>query len=356
MLPALSHLSVNELCQPCAPVDALLPGNEGGWSGRESLLSSEELKRIPPNYQESRTDCVICIHPLSKAPPGLNPPRLRSDAEKQRDVIVAVDKISSCGHAFHFECLKAWFDEKEHTLGSLKCPLCASPFVDTEIDKLYRRIDGARGVIPPRRDGEEDGEDEDGGGGGAEGHPFELWDGEDGAGDDEGGADEELPLFEGPLEGEEWPIRRENNLGASYVLELIPGHIQINVPRAQVGRWKEYTYEHGRFTLNARYHPLFRVHLHIKDIIAYDKWVELLSKPDSRRSMWVKYYAIKSLVDFDSPLILAVKLAWDQSRLILNDINMTRQLTMEVLNDMREAHEEGNTWTEILLALTLGRA
>lgn len=117
------------------PTDAEL----SHWNEREDKLNGDELKRIPVNLNESRAECAICLREL----------HLPEDNESTK-VIVAVDSVGSCGHAFHKKCLERWFDEQVRLAGALTCPSCRRPFLDQKIDMLYNRVDGQRLPAAPR--------------------------------------------------------------------------------------------------------------------------------------------------------------------------------------------------------------
>lgn len=202
-------------------------------------------------------------------------------------VIVAVDKSISCGHPFHEECLVSWFDVKVRDFGALTCPICTQPFVDAKIDMLYNRIDGSRPRLDPPMTT-------------AGGH---VW--------------RPLP----------WPLRYGHDGNA--VLELIPGELRLQVPKEELDSWQEYTYE------------IFKERYHVDDL-DYGKWLELLVKTDTRRSLWVKYYVLRWEL-------------WELKEGMLDVYDASKRNATELLKDVRDAREEGNTWNQILLALTLGR-
>lgn len=302
MLPSLLRLNGQALCQPCTPVDALL----GKWSDRYENLSNEQLEQIPNNYNDARAECSICLRELwENAPRG------------GKEVIVAVDKVASCGHAFHKECLTEWFNEQEKHFGPLKCPLCLKPFVDATIDELYHRINGERKA--EHQEGRRQAR--------ARIDRINEWNEWLEARELERQARErerqEL------IEMLEWPLTLDHDPGGWAVAELAPGGVRIKVPREHVANWKRYTYE--------RFMEKYNV-----DTLTFDRWVELLAKSDERRSLWVRYYVI----------LLELQQLKEG---VLDSYDLTKAQAMELLGDVKDAREQGNTWKEILLALTLGR-
>jgi hypothetical protein len=282
MLPSLSNLNTKALCQPCTPVDALLEK----WSDRDEELTNEQLERLWEDYNDARTECAICFNQLSEPAP-------RGGIQ----VIAAVDKDISCGHAFHKECLMNWFRQQEKSLGPLKCPLCSQKFVDAKIDALFNRIDGVR-----KRDPQE------------EANRINRVRNR-----------EFRPQVREALE---WPLTYDQDPLGWAVVQLYPGRVRIKVPQEHVLDWKRYSYE--------RFIQKYNV-----DTLTFDQYVELLAKSDKRRSLWVGYYVI----------------VWELQMLkegVVDEYDVTKAQTRQLLKDVKDSREQGNSWKEIFLALTLG--
>lgn len=135
MLPSLSGLNLHALrCQPC---NAVLDK----WEDRDDL-PEEKLARIPPSYNEPRTECAICYQEL----------RHDNDGEETGDkrVLAIVDFEGACGHSFHISCLSHWLDARQPYDETLKCPVCNRPVMDEWVDTTYNRLMGARRPAEPR--------------------------------------------------------------------------------------------------------------------------------------------------------------------------------------------------------------
>jgi hypothetical protein len=278
MLPPLSNLDINATCRPCVPVGAEM-GIEK-WKKRGEILTREEMSRIPSNHDHNRAECSICWNDLSNQAPNGG-----------KRIIVAVDKDISCGHAFHEECLRKWFDQQEKGFGVLKCPTCQKPFVDAKIDRLYNRVDGMR----PRN---------------SAGRTVR----------DNAGLEALLPHPEhGALK-----LGRDD----AWILVLIPEKLWFEIPVARRRDWKVYTYERFKAKLKV-------------DTLTFDQWELLLEKDAETRTTWVRYYL----------LLYSLKTVKEE---VLDAYDMTKQSAVALLKDVREAREQGRTWKEIMSALLLG--
>ena len=299
MLPSLSGLRVGDVCQPCAPATgAVLPT----WSDRGLQLSAEELARIPDSYNTSRAECAICFERLSDPSP---------EDDTSMQVIVAVDSADSCGHGFHMKCLQRWFDNQVNRAGALVCPLCKQPFLDKKIDELYQRVNGARppaveagdrrqGTVQHRRLGR-----------------HRRW---------------EIPWYT-TLFADAY---RYDDMGDGINWRLIffrttPEPITIRIPDDHHDRWVEYTHEVfcERFGVDpAR--------------LTRAIWSQILIQSENRQAMWISYHLFVSrLRAAPGAAVAAAAGVWDS--------------VLALGRDVQEAHAEGASWREIVLALALGR-
>jgi len=299
MLPSLSGLRVSGVCRPCAPpTGAVLPT----WSDRGLQLSTEELKRIPDSYNTSRAECAICFERLSDPSPEDN---------TSREVLVAVDSPDSCGHGFHMKCLQRWFDNQVNLAGALVCPLCKQPFLDKKIDELYQRVNGERppaveaddrlrGIQRQRRIGRH--------------------------------RRQEIPWYPTLFADARWNDGMGDGVNWRLVFfDSLPERITIRIPEDQHDRWVEYTHEVfcRRFEVDpAR--------------LTRAIWSQILTQSENRQIMWISYHLLVSKLRA-APAAAAAAAAG------------VRDSVLALGRDVQQAHAEGASWREIILALALGQ-
>lgn len=253
MLPSLSKLSIGGVCPSCtAPTDAEL----SRWDMREEELDGDEFERIPTSYRESRTECAICSQELREPSPEDN---------KSTKVIVAVDSVGSCGHAFHQKCLERWFDQQVSVAGTLTCPLCRQPFLDRKIDRLYDRVDGERPPPAPRPRGDA---------------PLQarnpiaeyvtLWEDAMPDADSNGGVDWRLML----------PLR----VTLDSVRRLETDHyFVVHIPDGRRADWMQHAYNH------------FRAHFNLDpERFTFEVWANIMTKSQRMQTWWLSYHVLVS--------------------------------------------------------------
>ena len=136
MLPSLSGLDSRVL--HCQPVGVILEK----WEDRlnPEMLKDEKKEplpgSIPTSYNDSRTECAICLQELRHDNNG------NEDGDKR--VLTLVDFKGACGHSFHVTCLSTWLDNRNSFDQTLQCPVCKKPILDKWVDATYNRIRGKR--------------------------------------------------------------------------------------------------------------------------------------------------------------------------------------------------------------------
>jgi hypothetical protein len=113
------------------------------WEDRLKLMledEDEEKKQlpgsIPTSYNDSRTECAICLQELRHDKNG------NENGDKR--VLTLVDFKGACGHSFHVSCLSTWLDNRNSFDQTLQCPVCKKPILDKWVDATYNRIRGKR--------------------------------------------------------------------------------------------------------------------------------------------------------------------------------------------------------------------
>ena len=295
-LPSLSGLRVDGVCRPCnAPTDAVLPT----WGDREDRLTPEELARIPASYNTARAECAICFGELREPSP---------EDDESREVIVAVDSVGSCGHAFHKKCLQRWFDGQVARAGTLGCPLCKQPFLDKKIDELYQRVNGARPPRPARpvqhrrvyhlR------------------HPVPGFP----------GLVEEAHLGAGPFQGRNWRL---------VLMERTPQATRIQIPDTRRHDWTVYT--HQEFCHRWEIDPAR---------LTLVMFLQIIALPIPQQDRWLQYHMLVSNLR---------AIARDAPRAAAAVYGNARDSVVAIARDVQDARAQGASWREVVMALALGQ-
>jgi hypothetical protein len=307
MLPSLSGLRVDGVCRPCnTPTNAVLPT----WGDREDRLTPEELARIPASYNTARAECVICFGELREPSP---------EDDESREVIVAVDSVGSCGHAFHKKCLQRWFDGQVARAGTLSCPLCKQPFLDKKIDELYQRVNGARPrrarvapaarvrvrphdrphrrprVSHPR-------------------HPIPGF----------AGLVEDAYIGAGPLQGFNMRL---------VLLERTPLATRIQIPDNRRNDWT--VYAHQEFCHRLEIDP---------DRLTLGMFLQIIALPIPQQDRWLRYHILVSSLR---------AIARDAPRAAAVVYGNARDSVVAIARDVQNARAQGASWREVVMALAL---
>ena len=296
MLPSLSKLNPDNVCQPCTPTptDAELDA----WDEREEKLTAEELARIPPDVNDSRAECSICQE------------LLRDEVEGSKEVIVAVDIDGACGHAFHKACIQHWFDAQVASAGDLTCPLCRKPFLDRKIDELYQRINGRRPRRPSSRPPRPP--------------PSQRA--------------PRNPIPEYPTLWEDAVPNAGRNEGTNW--RLIVGPIQdrtvILIPRGRRADWTTFTHQ--------AVCSLFGID---PERLTHDKWQQILKQSDSRQTWWIMYYGLMTALRLIAAA--APRAAAARAQAVAGTVRA-------LARDVNRALAEGANWHTIMRSLLLGEA
>jgi len=93
------------------------------WAFEEYRRSQQEQRRHA--YQDRRSE------PRSR--PNV-PPQPSNDCSICQDSLTAPLEILPCGHLFHRQCIKKWFEQR------MACPVCRARITDDMINEYTQRL------------------------------------------------------------------------------------------------------------------------------------------------------------------------------------------------------------------------